>query len=202
MKRIILLVSVSVFIGTFPGCQSEEKSSDLSSEEAENIETVGDSLSKALLVSLKAALTQAIEDSGIVSAIRVCNTKALPLTEEVSRLTEHAVKIKRTSLKYRNPQNAPDKEEEIVLQYFEKLKEEDTPLPENFLQKVERDADVHYKYYKPIQVGGLCLNCHGDTQQMNPEVVSIINKLYPEDMAKGYQAGDLRGAISITFHEW
>jgi hypothetical protein len=201
MKQFIFLLIAMIFIFNYYSCQSE-KSADLTTEVSEaTIKTIGDSLSAALMSKLKGALMQAIEDSGIVSAIRVCNTKALPLTEEVSQLTEQPVSIKRTSYKYRNPQNAPNEDEKVVLQYFEKLMDENKPLPENYLQKVERDGIIYYNYFKPMQVGGLCLNCHGDPEQMNPEVVGIIDKLYPEDTAKGYQAGDFRGAISITFNE-
>lgn len=202
MKQIIFLLIAMIFIFNFCSCQSEKKSADLTNElSEETIKTIGDSLSAALMSKLKGALIKAIQDSGIVSAIRVCNTKALQLTEEVSQSTEYSVKIKRTSFKYRNPQNAPDHDEKVTLEYFQKLIEEKKPLPENYLQKVERNGKIHYNYYKPMQVGGLCLNCHGDPQQMNPEVIGIIDKLYPEDNAKGYQAGDFRGAISITFHE-
>lgn len=202
MKTITFFVSAILLIFSFWSCQKEDKPSDLSSERAEIITAVGDSLSKALLGTLKEALTQAIEDSGIAKAIQVCNTKALPLTEEVRGLTGYDVAIKRTSLKFRNSQNAPDREEEAVLIYFEKLKAEDKLLPENYLQKVEKEGKVYYKYYKPIQTAGLCLDCHGDPQQMNPDVVRIIDELYPEDKAKGYHGGDLRGAVSITFNQF
>lgn len=202
MRTVIHVLFITILGIYFWGCQRGDEPSDLTDEQTEALRAAGDSLSGALLQTLKGELTRAIEDSGIVEAIRVCNTLALPLTDEISQTSEYAVSIKRTSLKYRNPQNAPDREEEAVLRYFEKLKAEDKPLPENYLQKVEKGGEVHYKYYKPIQTAGLCLNCHGDPQQMNPDVVRIIDDLYPEDKAKGYQGGDLRGAVSITFREF
>lgn len=197
MKLRLFLANLLIFFLAFAGCQSQEKTPEPSIQNAE-IEAVGDSLSNALMAKLKGELMKAIEDSGIVSAIRVCNARALPLTDEVSRISKYSVKIKRISSKYRNPRNAPDEIEQSVLQYFEKLSDQKSPLPDNYLQKVEKDGRTYYKYYKPIQMGGLCLNCHGDPQQMNPEVVGMIDELYPEDMAKGYQAGDFRGLVTVT----
>lgn len=198
MKLTLLFINLFIFALIFSACQQKEKKSELSFDIKE-LQVVGDSLSNALLIRLKGELVKAIKDSGIVSAIRVCNTKALPLTDEVSRLTEYSVKIKRTSSRYRNPQNTPDKDEEAALQYFEKLYMDGKPLPEKYLQTLERDGGAYYKYYKPLQVDGLCLNCHGDPQQMNPEVIAIIDELYPEDLARGYRVGDFRGLVSITF---
>ena len=42
-----------------------------------------------------------------------------------------------------------------------------------------------------------CLACHGET--LAEPVAQAIDRLYPEDQARGYQPGDLRGAFTITW---
>ncbi len=41
-----------------------------------------------------------------------------------------------------------------------------------------------------------CLACHGGKIQI--KVTETLDKLYPQDQARGYKAGDIRGAFTIT----
>ena len=43
----------------------------------------------------------------------------------------------------------------------------------------------------------MCLQCHG--KQIKPEVSQQIMKLYPKDLAIGYNESEVRGIWSITF---
>jgi hypothetical protein len=47
-----------------------------------------------------------------------------------------------------------------------------------------------------IPTGALCLQCHGEN--ISPEVQAELARLYPEDKATGYSAGDIRGAFVVT----
>jgi hypothetical protein len=49
---------------------------------------------------------------------------------------------------------------------------------------------------KAIPVGQVCLTCHGS--DIAPELRTEINTYYPEDMATGFELGELRGAFTIT----
>ena len=49
---------------------------------------------------------------------------------------------------------------------------------------------------KAIRVSAPCLTCHGS--EIEQDIQDELKKLYPEDKATGYQAGDLRGALSVT----
>ena len=40
-----------------------------------------------------------------------------------------------------------------------------------------------------------CLKCHGET--IEPETAAILDELYPEDKARGYKAGQVRGAFTL-----
>ena len=45
----------------------------------------------------------------------------------------------------------------------------------------------------------MCLNCHG--KDIDREVVARIDALYPEDRARGYAVGDLRGVFWVEFSD-
>ena len=75
---------------------------------------------KAFAGALKAALTTAIEERGPKHAIAVCNTEAPAIAERQGRA--FGGRLARTSLKRRNPANAPDAWERDVLNAFEARK--------------------------------------------------------------------------------
>jgi hypothetical protein len=70
---------------------------------------------------------------------------------------------------------------------------------EPLLPKVAIDLDGKKNFYAPIFTGGVCLTCHGNPKNMQPELISVIDSLYPVDKAKGYAVDELRGIWSIKF---
>src|SRR5512138_3854849 len=56
--------------------------------------------------NLKGQLEAGMKEGGPVNAIKVCNSVAPALAQETS--TKHKMNVARTSLKPRNPKNAPD----------------------------------------------------------------------------------------------
>ncbi len=169
----------------------------LSADSVPLIAAVGDSIAKTLLKTLKQELLSAIEVSGPVGAVEVCNVKALPLTETVARQAGMPVSVKRTSLKVRNPQNRPDSLELNVLRIFEQAKEAGSPLPPNVIQKIVQGDTVKFRYYKPLEIAPLCVNCHGEPEYLSRELKARLKTLYPEDRAVGYKVGDFRGVIRV-----
>jgi hypothetical protein len=56
--------------------------------------------------------------------------------------------------------------------------------------------DVKARYMKAIPTAAKpCLACHG--AKISPEVAAKLDDIYPEDKARGYGAGDIRGAFTI-----
>ena len=106
----------------------------------------------------------------------------------------HVRSIKRTSYRYRNPKNAPDAIDRGVLDLFADSRADDQPR----LYRITQADSVYYRFYRPLTVGGLCVNCHGKSETMNPQVVAIIDQKYPGDMARGYSAGDFRGVVCVS----
>ena len=170
-------------------------------DEVEFIAPMGKKIAGNLVSTLKGEVKAAMEKGGVEGAITVCNVKALHLTDSVALNSSFHVSIKRTSDKLRNPENAPDQQEQLALDLFTELVNNGDELPEFYIQKITRDKNVEYNFYKPMKMESLCLVCHGDKQTMAPNAAKILSKLYPDDRAKGYKTGDFRGLIRIKFYE-
>lgn len=152
----------------------------------------GDKLSKELLTQLSTQLTHEIKTNGLLQAAKFCNNNALTLTEEVNLHQIQGVNVKRISLKQRNSANTPKADEAAVLESLQKMLEKKT-LPEYVIAEEGKT----YKYYKPLVIKKqACLKCHGDMSK-NPELNAFILEAYPQDKARGYKMGDLRGAVLV-----
>ncbi len=149
------------------------------------------------LGSLKKELVRAISENGPVHAMDVCSTKVRPITEAATGAFANVVELKRTSLRYRNPDNAPTKEEQDVLERFEKLLARGTELPPFYLQS----RGDRFEFYKPLFVEAPCLACHGPKQGLSTEVRDRLRAMYPHDRAIGYRPGDLRGVLRVSLRK-
>lgn len=197
MKKLFYL-SLLTAVLILTGCQKQESTeSQLTAEQKQQVETVGQAAAAKLMVTLKGELTTAMQVS-VSDAIEVCSSKALELTSSITDSVENVTAIKRTSFKYRNPQNAPDEWEMKALKMFEDAAKKGETLPASYVQKVEENGQTTYRYYQPMKVAPLCLNCHGDKNMLSEEVSAQLASLYPEDKATGYQEGDFRGVIRVS----
>ncbi len=166
----------------------------LSEQQKEEYARQGDEIVASAGEKLSSTLMSKIQEGGIPEAVGFCNQSALPITRKMSAY--HGAEIKRTSLKIRNPQNAPTEEETEVLNRFsEALAQGDSLRP---VVQLEKDGRPHY--YAPILTQKKCLMCHGEiNRELSVAVDSIIRSKYPEDLATGFKEGDLRGMWSVTF---
>lgn len=178
--------------------QNNIEISEPSNEELIKVLPQGNQIASNLMKSLKTELKSAISEGGFEKAIDVCNIKALPLTESIS---DNNIKIKRTTYKYRNPENAPSDIEKMALDFFQSLLDNNKELPDHYVQKVTQKDVVQYYYYKPLMMDNVCLGCHGNPEDMDTKLQSQISKLYPEDKALGYKERDFRGLISVIIPE-
>ncbi len=190
------IFAISLFLS---GCSGNAiKISKPSSEETAQIKPIGDKISKELVTTLQKELKTAVQKGGLNEAINVCNMKAVPLTRIIADATDRVVHIKRTSYKFRNPDNAPGEEEKAALDYYKTLIKEQKEIPDFYIQKIKKGKEIYYNYYKPMKVKAICLNCHGPSEKINPETLQEIKKLYPDDKAVEYKEGDFRGLIRIS----
>ncbi len=199
MKRQqLFFIIISLSIGLFGCNEKNTKILEPSAEEISQIKPIGDKISKELVTTLQKELKAAVQKGGLDEAINVCNMKAVPLTTIIANATDRVVNIKRTSYKYRNPDNAPNEAEKKALDHFKTLIKEQREIPPFYIQKIVNGKETHYNYYKPMKVKAVCLNCHGSDNKINPETLREIKKLYPGDKAVGYKEGDFRGLIRIS----
>lgn len=190
MKKIIAFSIFSIFV-VFLSCTQKPQP-----EISEEMKTALRSDAKAFMESLKSVLIKEIQTNGIVSAVSVCSDTAQILTNNYG--ISKGIYIKRISFKNRNPLNVPDEFEAKVLRMFEELHNKKQLKPETeYVELTEDNGTFKLRYMKPIFVQPECLNCHGTEEQISSQVKEVINKIYPNDKAKGYQMGDLRGAVSI-----
>lgn len=187
-KYIFLL---PIFFLTIPSCSSEEHP-----EITESVKSEMRSNTAEFVSSLGKVLLSEAQNNGVLQAVAVCSDTAQTLTNNFS--IKRGIYLKRVSTKFRNLNNKPDSFEEEGLEYFRKLKSENKldSLSE-YIKIVNEDELKNIRYMKPIIVQPLCLNCHGEEDQIMPEVLKVINERYPNDNAIDYKIGDLRGAVSI-----
>jgi hypothetical protein len=151
-------------------------------------------VAKEFAEELKGELVAALQSGGPIAAVAVCNTRAPQIAAQASERT--GWQVGRTSLKLRNPDNAPDAWERAVLEDFEKRKAAgEDPQTLEYYSVVEQGGKQQFRYMKAIPTGEVCLTCHGSSLQ--PELVEKLDALYPQDKARDFKAGDIRGAFTI-----
>lgn len=150
---------------------------------------------KDFMLTLKGALQQAMQEGGAVNAIAVCKEKAPAIAGDIS--TQKGWRVARTSLKVRNPSNAPDDWERKTLEVFDRRNAEgENPETMEYYELVEESSGPVFRYMKAIPTAPMCLACHGEN--IDAAAAAKLKALYPADQARGFKAGDIRGAFSIT----
>lgn len=167
------------------------------------IKESGQKAATALKTGLLGQLQPAMKSGGPMAALPMCKGAGPALTTAASD-SMPGISIRRISAKVRNPDNAPDAIDLKVLELFQKAKDTKSEMPAEHIEWLPDSSDADKplaRYYQPLMIQPLCLNCHGSKEEMQPEVVELLQKLYPEDQATGYQAGDFRGLIRVDVSE-
>ncbi|MEZ5898242.1 MAG: DUF3365 domain-containing protein [Hyphomicrobiaceae bacterium] len=151
---------------------------------------------KSMGGALQTKLKEALSSGGPVAAVQVCKTVAPAIAEEQSKTL--GMTIRRTALKVRNPDNAPDALERKVLDDFTAQIAAGADVTKlEHIEVVTQDGKTLVRYFKAIPTAAApCLVCHGSN--LSGELKETIDKLYPNDQATGFKEGDLRGAFSVT----
>ena len=148
---------------------------------------------KTLGKELKGEMKKRMKDDPTgLQAAYFCAKSADDITKKVNAAFPEGVRVYRTALKYRNPDNRPDAtDKEVMEKMVEALKNG------NFEKRavaVEME-DGAKRVYVPLLTGKTCLKCHGEIEKIDPKVKETITKKYPEDKATGFKEGELRGVI-------
>jgi len=99
--------------------------------------------------------------------------------------------IRQVSDRYRNPQNAPDPSEMVMLQQFYQ-----NPALEETYRVTYLDDQPTFRYLHPFIVEKSCLNCHGEPA----EAPAFIDEMFPDETEKSYhyRIGEVIGAVSVS----
>lgn len=144
--------------------------------------------------TLQGHLMSAMQEGGPTNAIDVCRQSAPEIASDIS--AETGWSVGRTSLKLRNPDNAPDEWERAVLEDFDARRAEGVPASDLVRYEVIEDGDeTLFRFMRAIPTGGLCLTCHG--AELSGDIRHALERLYPADQAVGYREGNVRGAFTI-----
>ena len=153
----------------------------------------------AIATKLLAELTVALANGNPAAAVEVCHLKALPTTAQKLADLPAVTTVKRTSLRLRNPANAPDAAEQQVLDHVAQLLAQGEEMPPVLVQRIGAAASpTAWRVYRPIVVQETCLACHGERTAQSPALRAALLSRYPRDAALGYRAGEWRGLIGAT----
>ncbi len=174
------------------GCAGPD---DMDQELRARVVEQGDAVASHLMETLSGQLGAAVAEGGPAHAVDFCAVEARDLTDRVARERGPGWEVKRTTLRPRNQANAPDGMEFEALQAFHAAESAGRELPANLVQ---RTPAGDFRYYRPLLIAPLCVECHGPAPELDADVARALAERYPGDEATGYQAGDLRGLIRVT----
>lgn len=154
-------------------------SADALTEEQQALADYAGSSAGKLGQRLMGTVLSAAEADGFAAAVEVCHSEAEPLAAAVA--DEQGVAIGRTSTKLRNIDNQPP----------EWAREHVAAGDDERFYAVDDEGALAAA--TPIHLGAPCMNCHGTKEDRAPGVDEALDTYYPDDEARGYDEGDLRG---------
>jgi len=195
IRSTVRWTSIVAIAAAFVSCSGEP---ELTPQRENAVRAEGAAAAQSLLATLQTNLVTSVEEGGLVQAVEFCASRALALTDSVSESLGEGISIKRVSGMHRNPENAPDASELEAIRHFEAALAESGRLPDDWVQET---PSGELRYYRPMTIAPPCLNCHGNPDNMDPEVRRALETAYPDDLATGYEAGDLRGLVRVSVSE-
>jgi hypothetical protein len=152
-------------------------------------------VAQELMKTLEGRLMEAMGEGGPVAAIAVCREQALTLTETVRKEADIAY-LKRVGVRIRNPENAAGPSEQRALEHFLQNGSGKGEYPADWVDTVKLpDGSKQLRYYKSIPMQARCLPCHGPEDKIPDAIREAIDARYPDDQARGFETGDLRGLL-------
>jgi hypothetical protein len=150
-----------------------------------------DRLASAAAQALQTRMVQEMKAHGPEGALEACSMEAEALTRSVVEADTEA-RVGRASLRLRSAANAPP---DWVEAWLDAQGERGFAGVEGFA-RIEPTAEGPVaRVLRPIPVEERCLACHGPSETLAADVRNTLDERYPDDAARGYAAGDLRGAL-------
>lgn len=200
LRRISAYALALAVIAAGSACTSGNQSTPTATPEKEQASAApgaaleqARSAASALGAELMSQLAAELNRGGPAAAVQVCSRVA---PEIAARHSTETLTIRRVSLRVRNPADRPDAFEQTQLELLE-TRARQGDLPAELYEVREEGGAKVLRYLRPIVIGELCLQCHGEPSRLDSQVTELLAKHYPRDEAVGYQVGDLRGAFSV-----
>jgi len=87
----------------------------------------------------------------------------------------------------------------VLHQFEERRAKGEGPDALAYAEIVEEGGDKYFRFMKGIVMPPVekmpCLKCHGEN--IDPKTAAMLDELYPLDKARGYKAGQVRGAFTL-----
>lgn len=171
---------------------------DPTSAEAKSYRSAGEYAIDRLVMTMITDSAGAIAKQGEIAALSTFHLRDLPKKGDTIAGLPRIKEMKLTSLKVRNPKNAPDAAEKLALKKVQVDLDIGNP-PRVLVQKLEQPGGaVEWRVYKPLANIKQCGTCHGKLDDMAPELRAAIAKAYPDDKGHGFQSGEWRGLFRVT----
>lgn len=137
---------------------------------------------------LMGKLTSVMAQKGDVAAVKYCRSQAQDLTDNFQGLS---ITVGRSSLKIRNPLNAPEPWVAELLMDYQNSSAQNSKQP-----RAVKISEERYGFVQPIYMQNMCLKCHGSN--MSKGILRELDANYLQDQARGYQEGDFRGLFWVS----
>ncbi len=196
MIRHLISSSLTLFLSTHIEANGLDTHKRVLSEQQLQKEVqFSKTISKQLAKRLKQRLMKAVQSDGLAGGIEQCQIAAPLISQQLrEQYPSKLISARRTSLKIRNPNNQASAWQKIQLEAFDQDKSNGLN-PRYRYRIVQHEGRDAMEFISPISSQGLCLNCHGE--QLDAKVLETLNTRYPNDQARNYKLGDLRGAFVI-----
>ncbi len=194
MKRIIIAFGL---VGLIYACGSEKEEKSSKKEEVKettpNYRDLGLDITNTAQKTLLKHVGQAMKMGGPNAAIQYCNINAMTITDSLSQA--HKVKISRVSERNRNESNHLADADLPFWNHY-KSGEANVQMADTVV-----NMDGKHIYYRPIYIANpACLNCHGQSgTDILEGTIAKLDEFYPNDKARDYNLGELRGMWKLEF---
>ncbi|SHN59689.1 c-type heme family protein [Erythrobacter sanguineus] len=152
-------------------------------------------IAQSFQAELKAQLQAAIAAGGAKGGVSVCQQAAPAIAAAQSEAS--GAEVSRIAAKHRNPAGGvPDDLAQAYAALAAAPVVEGKPNRQIVQTGEGADARVHFLSAIPMQEQP-CSVCHGTN--IDPDLKAHIDQLYPADLATGFQPGELRGALLVSW---
>lgn len=211
MKSSSLLAGAFLAAGSFllPGLRAADAASpapaltaeflSVDAPELAEVRQLADRAISRIGYTLVTEASSTVAKQGVERAAELCHLKDVPAMGKVIADMPRIVAFKKTSLRLRDPANAPDEADLLALNKVRRDIERGTQPPKLLLQQVEfANGKKELRAYRPVPVTQHCLPCHGPAEAMPDGLRAFLKKKYPEDEATGFAVGELRGVLRVS----